>query len=312
MVAAVRKQRLAGEAPVAHSILSPAPDVPLKDLSKRVGMAVFENTSPIRGKGLETTLQRQVAETILREAPATELLRPDAPDYPPVFADLPRQASGLVNNALLVQTGRELGLSAVVTGSLNDIKIMTETTGFWRFKGSRVVARITAQVALFDTATGAKLLDEPLWRKIEMDEADLYAARQGRFPDISGIGDAVAEMGREAGEIVAEGISRQSWRGFITALGGDRVVISPGAAAGLVAGNRLAVYDETPVTGYTGHLYFLPGRRIGEIQITAVSPSTAEGRIISGKSIREGLPVADPDAVWGGGDTGWRERLKIW
>jgi hypothetical protein len=311
MLATVRKEPPATAPPAERPIL-PTPDVPLKDLSKRVAMAVFENTSPVQGKGLETILQRQVAETVLREAPRTELLRPDAPDYPPVFSDLPRQASGLLNNALLVQAGRDLGLSAIVTGNLSDIKIMTEATGFWRFKGSRVVARITAQVALFDTATGAKLLDELLARKIEMDEADLYAARQGRFPDISGMGGAIAEMGREAGEIVAEGISRQKWRGFITAVGGDRVVVSPGAAAGLAAGNRLAVYDETPVTGYTGHLFFQPGRRIGEIQITAVSPAKAEGRIISGNSIREGLPVTDPETEWVAGDAGWLERLKIW
>jgi hypothetical protein len=276
-----------------------APDGNLK---KRVGIAFFENKTAFVGQGLEENLIEETAEIIKTSCPDILVLAPDDSDYPDYLINLPRQASGLIDNFNLAKAGRALGLNAVVTVALIDITNHKETRGILWFKNSHNYIQVRVMTEVYDTQTGAKLLDKTYMRKIEdqnvLYDEGLYYDSTDRTGEISPhtINDALKSIVVDMGEQICDTVVSQPWKGYITSTFAEKVVISSGQKVGIAPDDVFDVYDCKGIfKGAEKHRFFIPGLKTGEVKITAVYPDHSEGVLSSGQNIQAGCSISPKD-----------------
>lgn len=266
-----------------------APD---SDLKKRIAIIPFENRTTFKGDALEQIFMKDLTQGIQSSCPDILLEKPGDPDYPDSLEKLPRETSGDINNFELAKIGRRLGLSAIVTGALNDIRYIKKKKGILWFKDTLHYIHVQVMTAMYDTETGAKLLDESFMHEVEIDEADLEST--GAESEIITYikNEAFKHIVDNMSERICSTIVLSPWRGYITAINAGKIVISAGKRAGLVPGDIFEVYNCTETfQGAGGHRFFIPGLKTGEIKITEVYPDTAEAIRISGSDIRVGFSI---------------------
>ena len=272
------------------------------DLKKRVAIALFENKTAFSGKGLEKSFTKDLVEAIKMSCPDILVLEPHDPGHPEYLANLPRKTSGVIDNFNLAKTGRQLGLNAVVTGAFIDIRKHKKTRGILWFKDIYNFVQVQVMTEVYDTQTGAKLLDKSYMYEIE-DEDILYddisyydSTAQTSEISVHVINGALKFIVADMGEQVCDAVVLQPWKGYITSIFGEKVVIASGKKVGIEPGDIFEVYDSNGVfRGAEEQKFFLPGPKTGEIKITAVYPDSAEAVRFSGQNIQPGSSIGIKD-----------------
>jgi len=108
--------------------------VPGKHLTKKVGIVLFANKTPIPVKAFEENFYDFLYGRISKECSDIHFVKPDDTNYPDYLAKLSEQTSGRIDNLNLAKAGRHFGLNAVVTGSIVDISGSVEEKGILWFK----------------------------------------------------------------------------------------------------------------------------------------------------------------------------------
>lgn len=270
-----------------------APD---SDLKKRIGMAVFENRASLADKEMEGRFREDLTENIMASCPTILLEIPGDPGYPDELARMPRKASGWIDNFDLARTGRRLGLNAIITGTLTDITTNNKKEGILWLKDTHYYIHVQISAQVYDTETAAKLLDDSFIHEIEIDEWDLDSIREDSKVMTSILEEAFKNISSNMGEKICSAIVLEPWKGFITSINADKIMINSGTKVGLKTGDLFEVFDSSGVfEGTDGHRFFLPGLKAGEIKITAVYPDTAEAVLVSGHDIRAGFSIRQKD-----------------
>jgi hypothetical protein len=261
------------------------------DLQRLAAVIGFENKSLHRSHDFTQLFRKGIPEYLNNECDDVSVANPDAAEDLKSFKELPLLPSGRVDNFALAIIGRELGLNAVVTGSLDDIGMLDELRGMiW--KDTHHLIQILVSVEVYDTETATKILDESFSRKVEIEELD-YDLMQSEgklmLPDLNEtLGDLIKEMG----EAICWAIEDQPWNGFIIAVDEDKIILSSGSRAGLDPGDELEVFDTSRIMeGRNGQRFFYHGQKIGEIRIVEVEPDKARAVIVSDKGIKTGSSV---------------------
>lgn len=263
-----------------------------ENLKQKVGLAFFKNKTLITGLNFEKIFPDNLAETIKEECHAILLVKPGATGRPDLLGELPRQASGRVDNLALAKAGRQLGYNAIVTGALIDIRTKNKERGFLWFKKGASFIQVTMLVEVYDTETGAKLLDESYMGEIKVDISEAAPLMAGYKIDRPAMKEALLQVAKSMGEKICASVSSQPWKGYIISIKGDKVAISSGSDAGLKVGQILGVYDSLKIIeGANSQRFFIPGLKTGEVKITAVYPDRAEAVAASDNAIRTGSTV---------------------
>ena len=266
-----------------------APD---NNLTKKIGITLFENKTLSPDQQFDKNFVNYLAANIKAECSDILVVQPADAEQPDYLLEPPKEASGRIDNFQLAKTGRNLGLNAIVTGALISIGSSQKTKGLLWFKGNHEYVQVQVVTTVYDTETGAKILDESFIHEVEVGEVD--------FEELGTNSDANAIFFKEAFEKVASSISEavcdavkfQPWRGFLTAVNDNEIIISSGNRVGLKQGDILEVYDISNVfQGAQGQRFFVPGLKTGEIEITAVSADKAEAVVVSGDKIKPGSSV---------------------
>jgi hypothetical protein len=231
-------------------------------------------------KAFSEFLYQQCHELLLDEAMG-ELMK-----FPP------RLASGQIDGFSLAMIGRPRGINFFVIGSLSDVRLESEKTGFWLWKDTRYKLRATLRVEIVDTTTGSKALDESFWEEMiveEMKYEELEAAGTIPLTEMVPLFDRLLE---EAGQKTCAVLRAQPWRGFITAANQNRLTLSAGRAAGLSEGGLLEVFDRGRVVeSKDGQRFLLPGEKIGEARIQSLSASQSEAILSQSVPVGAGATV---------------------
>lgn len=270
-----------------------APD---EDLKKRVAITLFENKTAFVGKGLEESFTKDLVEAIKMSCQDILVLEPHDPGYPNYLVNLPRKTSGVIDNFNLAKTGRQLGLNTVVTGSLIDIKNYKKKRGILWFKDIYNFVQVRVMVEVYDTQTGAKLFDESYMHEIEAEEEYVESTKLTNEIRTDTINDALKSIAADMGEQICYAVVLQPWKGYITSIFAEKVIISSGKNVGIKPGNIFEVYDSNGVfKGAEEQKFFIPGLKTGEIKITAVYPDSAEAVCFSGQNIQPGSSISLKD-----------------
>ncbi len=261
------------------------------DLQRMAAIIGFENKSLYRAKDFTYLFRKGIPEYLNNECDDVSVAYPDAGERIEGFQQLPLLENGEVDNFALALIGRQLGLNAVVTGSLDDIGILDELRGMiW--KDTRHLIQILVSVEVYDTESGSKLLDESFSRKVEIEELDYELMRSEGKMILPDLNETLTDLLAEMGEAICWAIEDQPWNGFIIAVDDDTITLSSGSTVGLAPGDELDVFDNSRVLkGLSGQRFFVHGQKIGEIKIIEVEADKARAAIMTNRGIKTGSSV---------------------
>lgn len=263
-------------------------------LKRTLAIGPVENRTPYRRHPFEKQLRDRLDETLRADCP--RVLMPAAAKSVVQSALDALQPQGATaappQNLLLAEAGRQAGLNAILTAAVLDISATRQEKGILWYKDTYAYLRVQVTVVVYDTATGAKLLDETTELKTEVEDLEGAEALGGEDAMVPTISTALDRLAKLAAEQVCARLSASPWHGFVLAREGDRLVISSGAAIGLKPGTTLEIFDDSrTIDGAQGQKFFLPGLKIGEARVSAVTEWQAEAALVSGEGVAAGNSV---------------------
>jgi len=205
-----------------------------------------------------------------------------------LLEQIPRLASGELNNLALIRVGRALGLNAVVEKTLWEIEHLSDKRGIWGFRKTCKLLKLNMRVKAHDIETGAILFDEVITDEVEVSERDWQNVK-----DKSGyqneIGDRLLAKATDGicGRL-CESLSREPWKGYVISVSGNTLSLGAGKDVGLAIGDVLEVFEKSePIESQGGQFYLLSGLKIGELRIIRVYRNRAEATAILGSNLQE-------------------------
>ena len=204
--------------------------------------------------------------------------------------------TGITDNYSLAILGRQLGLNAIVTGSLEDIRIVDETRGVWLTKDTHHIVFVFIRVEICDTRTATKLLDNTFERQIEIEDLEYQLIRESDKINLPELNITLNKLLTDVGDSICDTIKDQPWTGYITKLDGEKFILPSGSEIGLKLGDILEVYDSSRIIeGIGGQRFFTPGLKIGEIEVVEISANNAAAKLVEGDRIMTGSTVRRKD-----------------
>ena len=263
-----------------------------EDLQRKVGIINFGNNSLRETTAFQDIFHKGLPDYMNENCNGILVDDPGTGSPLSLVKEPPKLKSGHPDNYSLALIGRQIGLNAIVTGSLEDIRVLDELQGILWTKDTHHFVEVIVRVEVNDVRTATKLLDQTYVRQIEIEDLDYQMIKQSdqiSLPDLSvTLGKLLADIGSD----ICNTVKDQPWTGFIIKADEDRFTISSGSEIGLKVGDVLEAYDSSRILeGVGGQRFFTPGLKIGEIEIVNISANTSEARLVSGKDIIKGSTV---------------------
>jgi hypothetical protein len=267
-----------------------------RDLMRSIGIFNFENHSLRESGDFQKVFHKGLPEYINDACPGVLVSEPEAGSLLNIIKKPPRLETGIIDNYTLAVLGRQFGLNAIVTGSLEDIRIMDELRGVWITKDTHHIVQVFIRVEISDTRTATKMLDETFKRQIEIDDIEYQIIQENDKIELPQLNETLSTLLRDVGDSICDTIRDEPWTGYITKREGEKFIISSGTRTGLKLGDILEVYDSSRIIeGIGGQRFFTPGLKIGEIEIVAITENKSDATLVEGGGIVAGSTVRRKD-----------------
>lgn len=264
------------------------------ELRKRVVVVPFENRTFLSGSDLDQLVFEPFTVFLRDECPDLIWITPGDPDYPAEMNRLPRLITGAIDSLALAETGRRLGFNAVVTGSFDRMEAEEKEKGLI-FEETYYAGTVILNPVIYNMVTGAKLMDDIVARRGEIDGAAFDAIRQQQSAGIMAMSEMMGKAAEKAGNRVCTAVKRLPWQAYVTAVEEGKIILSHGRETGVQPGDVLSVYDIGGVIGREeGQKFILPGQKTGEIEVTEVFAGKAEASPRGEFTIEPGYSVRKP------------------
>jgi hypothetical protein len=267
-----------------------------QDLIRSIGLFNFENNSLQESLNFQNIFNNGLPDYVNDTCQGVHVSAPEAGSLLSIIKKPPRLKTGIVDNYSLAVLGRQLGLNAIVTGSLEDIRIMDELRGIWITKDTHHLVQVFIRVEVSDTRTATKLLDETFDRQVEIDDIEYQIIQENDKIDLPQLNETLNKLLTDVGDSICDTIKDQPWTGYITKVEDGKFMIPSGTRIGLKLGDILEVYDSSRIIeGVGGQRFFTPGLKIGEIEIVVITENQTQARLVEGKVITTGSTVRRKD-----------------
>jgi hypothetical protein len=265
---------------------------PGEDLIKTVAVVRLDNRSGYPVPDFEATYTALFIERLQAEDGGLRIISAEDPQAPEFLRRLPLGPDGRIDNFELALRSRQHGVNAVVAAALIDVRDRRQERGIWWFKDVYDYIDITLDVEVYDSETAAKLIDERLTQAIEADIPLVLPSQPSAATLPVQVLEEFEKMIRRAGRLVADAVVVRSWVGVIGEVSDDRVMLRAGADVGLEAGDVLEVFDNRRVIqGVEDVRFFVPGLKIGEIEVVETFPDRVTARLVSDTPVWAGCTV---------------------
>jgi hypothetical protein len=262
-----------------------------RHLKKKIAFAVFEEDTPYKNEGFEKRFQEGVLNAVRKECPEAIFIFPGDEDYPPFLSNLPRTVQNRIDNFALTSLGRGKGYSTIITGLVTGMTREKEKRGILWFKDTEYYIALNLSITVYDTETGAKLMDVTLPQEVEIDILSDEAAENENWIPVSDINETITDVAKKSGETAGEIISDLPWRTYVLSTS-KAIVLSSGKTSGLLPGDTFDVYAAGRViNGKDGDRFLLPGERTGRIKVVSLRDETAETAPVEDSGIKPGDAV---------------------
>jgi hypothetical protein len=264
----------------------------INDPAKKVGIALVKNKTSFKDRRYEKVFQDYLIESITDLCSDSLFVKPGDSGYPDFLVNLPLKENGNIDNLGLAGLGKQAGMNAIVTSEIMGITGKEEKRGLIFFKNSHQFIYIQVKVEIYDMQSGVKLMDESYSEEIEIDELELELYKKKEVVSRSEVDDAFLKISEDAGEKICDAVNTNPWQGYITLVTENNILISSGKEIGLVPGAVLEVFTAGElIQGVDGHQFRMPGRKTGEVKLTAVYENSSKAVFYSGSDILEGYSV---------------------
>ncbi len=263
-----------------------------EDLHRRVGIINFENNSLQEETEFQNIFHKGLPDYMNANCEGVLVDDPETGSLLGMLTKPPKLKTGLLDNYSLALMGRQIGFNAIVTGSLEDIRINKELQGVLWTKDTHHFVEVVIRVEVNDMRTATKLLDYKFTNEVEIEDLDYEMIKQNDRIRLPMLNETLSNLLADIGSEICHTVKDQPWTGFITNVAEDRISISSGSEVGLKVGDVLEVFDSSRIIeGVGGQRFITPGLEIGEVEIVTTTKSTSEARQISGKDIIKGSTV---------------------
>ncbi len=263
-----------------------------EDLKRKVGILNFENKTLRQVRNFQEIFQKDLPKYLNDRCPGIILSNPAVDGQLNALKEPPKLKSDLIDGYALTILGRQLGLNAVVTGSLEDIRVIDELQGVLWTKDKEHLVLVFIRVEVFDTRTATKILDNTFDHRTEIDDYEFRMIQESEDIDLPKLNETLNRLLTDIGDSICDAIRDQPWDGYITKIDGDRYFVPSGTELGLEPGDILEVFDSSKIMeGLGGQRFFVPGLKIGEIEIVAITKDRLEAKLVSGEEITKGSTV---------------------
>jgi hypothetical protein len=277
-------------------------------LKKMIAVVGFENKSLQERDDFQTGFHKDLIEFLNTQCDDIIVLDTESDAQAGRVTQLPKLDSGQTDNYAMAIIGRQLGVNAIVAGSLNSIRPLDEERGILWAKATHYLIEVMIRAEVYDTQTATKILDESFPRKSEIDETEYRLIQEQNAYNVPQINEAFHQVATEMGDRICETVSEQHWHGYVTAVDGEKITISIGGPVGLEPGDVLEVSIGGPVglepgdvlevfdsgrllEGVDDQRFLIPGFKTAEIKIVSVSDRQAKAVKVSGRGLKPGSIV---------------------
>lgn len=261
-------------------------------LQKKVVIVPFANTTFISDQDLQPLFTNLFVDLLSAECSGILWVKPGDPDYPAAIEEVPRLASGRIDNLALAEMGRAMGANAFLMGNVVSVDAEEREKGFFIFRDTHYYESAQIGFQIYDTGTGAKLLDESVKETLEVDGAEFDAILARDLKAMYEIGETMGRIAASGAEKVCETLRKHPWQGYVVSVQEGKVTLSSGREIGMKTGDVLKVYRLGEVVeGKDGQRFIVPGTLAGKIEITDIGDGRAEAVPLDGAEVAAGYTV---------------------
>lgn len=261
--------------------------VPTKNLIKKIAIANFENNTDYNSLELNEKIRDDIYKIIQSKCSNSLVVKSGDDKNSENLAGISGRPVLKGEGKDLISMARLSGINMLITGSLISIRQISKTEGFLFFKSAKKTIEISFHGIINDTESGTRLVDKIYTYNIDIDKLGSDLTDNSILYKSPEFQDALSYFSGQMGTKAAEIINKQQWVSFVLSIERDRIKISSGKDAGLVPGNRLAVYKMERLNAFQGQSCYIIGDKIAEIRITAVNQDSSDAVLVSGQGISE-------------------------
>lgn len=251
---------------------------------KKVGVVTLANTTIFTSNQVAYPFMDAFLNSMTDETDDAILILPNSAASPPFLVTPPRVATGEMDVFTLSGLARQAGMNIVVSPVLMDIRVRSRDSGFWFFRDVAHSLQIQTAAALYDAITGARLDLKILTDKVDIDESQARAIRNGEEIPVADLVETAEKMGQKLGRRMGDAIKDSLWQGSVISVADEGCIIPSGGEVGIEQGDRFAVLGISGVIGgLEGQRYIVPGAQTGELIIKQVNDGQSFGAPESGE-----------------------------
>jgi hypothetical protein len=198
---------------------------------------------------------------------------------------------GVATSSRLIDIAEGLGMNSLIIVVMNPIEIMTRATGIWPFTGYKRFYQISMGLNVVDIVTKTFSMT-----RIESEEFPVsldHAEEQGdkKITD-QAFREVLPEILEGQAAAVENELAKVPWKGRITAVEDDAVMINAGEKVGVRPGQFFEVLSEgKSIPSGSGRSIRLLGTKIGEIKVDSVMVKHSIAVPVKGKNFSKGQVV---------------------
>ncbi|MGD9212666.1 MAG: hypothetical protein PVI90_17920 [Desulfobacteraceae bacterium] len=276
----------------------PTPEKLIRDITtashyrKKIGVATIQNYAGIDQNSLENVLFQVLTDTMRKECGNALLITAEAPEAIDIFTSLPRLENGVIDSFTLSNAGRNEGYNAILTGSLATITTREERKGLWWFRKNHHYLQILIFIDVYDTHDASKIFSQAILKEFEIKAEDADKIKTEGKVDLSLIKEHIEEIAENAGVDVCDAVDGSIWKGFVTESNNKEVTLSCGSVQGIRSGDQFEIFDSSrTMDNYQGQKFFVPGYKIGEIEISQVRNNHSKAKVLTSDPLPVGSIV---------------------
>ncbi|MBI9076169.1 MAG: hypothetical protein JEZ02_12220 [Desulfatibacillum sp.] len=253
-------------------------------LKKQLIVAQFYNPSQAKdldlnellGDPLKARLKKKCNRGFVQDSPRVEYL---VTEY---FGPI----TGVDRNLALMAEARATGAGIVVTGSLWKVAVEKEKRGIYPFRDFVEVIKVSLDLWVYDSLTGAKIADTRISCERELKAGEDFSTVEWKK-------QVFAELVNKMEDRISDSLKDLPWTGFVTRVDGRSLTIASGKDIGLSAGMLLWVCaDGRVVDGVKGEQFVVPGKRLARAKVVEVDSSTCRAELVEDADISEAAWVS--------------------
>lgn len=261
-------------------------EVPSGPLRNRVGVTLFQNSTAFQENRLVTITDKTITDTLRESCPEVISVADENKAFSALRNKQPRRVSGVIDSLTLAMQGRKLGLAAIVTGEISEIRGAQEELGYLWFKSMVFFVHVHVMVSVYDTETGAKLIEKYFSDEGEISEDAYYKVNAKEFtPALPVIEKLLVSLSSQLADEVCEVIEEEPFKTYVKSAGGERITVTAGRNAGISVGNLFNIHDSSRIiSGKDEQQFIISGSKTGMLRIDTVTKDSAEGVIVEGEN----------------------------